>query len=84
MTDCNLTNDHDNHSRTTPYEWANPHPCNDEADELEYDMNLHNCLWHNWGSLMQQGSDICPRYILKNKTEKLLLLLSCLLRMNHL
>ena len=45
-------------------EWFNPHPCNDPAEELESDFaNLHNCFWHNWGSLMQQGSDLCPRYI---------------------
>ena len=44
-------------------EWFNPHPCNDPAEELESDFaNLHNCFWHNWGSLMQQGSDLCPRY----------------------
>ena len=46
-------------------EWFNPHPCNDPAEELESEFaNLHNCFWHNWGSLMQQGSDICPRYFI--------------------
>ena len=50
------------YSRFTMYEWDNPHPCNDETDEYEFDCNVHNCFWHNWGSLMQQGSDICPRY----------------------
>ena len=69
-----------NHSRTTPYEWTNPHPCNDEADEVEYDMNLHNCLWHNWGSLMQQGSDICPRYTQKKKANSM----SCLVNESYL
>ena len=24
-------------------------------------LTLHNCFWHNWGSLMQQGSDIAPK-----------------------
>ena len=44
------------------YEWDNPHPCNDETEEYEFDMNIMNCLWHNWGSVMEQGSDIAPRY----------------------
>ena len=52
------------YSRFTMYEWDNPHPCNDETDEYEFDCNVHNCFWHNWGSLMQQGSDIAPRYSL--------------------
>ena len=44
------------------YEWDNPHPCNDETEEYEFDMTIANCLWHNWGSIMEQGSDIAPRY----------------------
>jgi hypothetical protein len=44
------------------YEWDNPHPCNDETEEYEFDMTIANCLWHNWGSVMEQGSDIAPRY----------------------
>jgi hypothetical protein len=47
--------------RLTPYEWENPTPWK-ESDEVENTCTLHNCFWHNWGSLMQQGSDICPRY----------------------
>merc|ERR1719264_1484339 len=31
--------------------------------ELENELTLHNCFWHNWGSLMQQGSDIAPKAI---------------------
>ena len=34
----------------------------DETEEYEFDMNIMNCLWHNWGSVMEQGSDIAPRY----------------------
>lgn len=49
--------------RLTPYEWENPHPCVDEPGELENELTLHNCFWHNWGSLMQQGSDIAPKYV---------------------
>ena len=50
--------------RLTPYEWENPHPCVDEPEELENELTLHNCFWHNWGSLMQQGSDIAPKYVI--------------------
>ena len=50
------------YSRCTNYEWDNPHPCNDETDEDEFDLCVANCLWHNWGSIMEQGSDIAPRY----------------------
>jgi ionotropic kainate glutamate receptor 2 len=48
-------------SRLTPFEWENPHPCVEEPEELENELTLHNCFWHNWGSLMQQGSDIAPK-----------------------
>lgn len=48
-------------SRISPYEWAKPHPCKDEVEEMETNMNLHNSIWHNCGSLMQQGSDIAPK-----------------------
>ena len=48
-------------ARLTPFEWENPHPCVDEPEELENELTLHNCFWHNWGSLMQQGSDIAPK-----------------------
>ena len=48
-------------SRLSPFEWENPHPCVEEPEELENELTLHNCFWHNWGSLMQQGSDIAPK-----------------------
>lgn len=47
--------------RISPYEWSKPHPCNNESEVLETNMNLHNSIWHNCGSLMQQGSDIAPK-----------------------
>ncbi len=49
-------------ARLTPFEWENPQPGVDEPEELENELTLHNCFWHNWGSLMQQGSDIAPKY----------------------
>lgn len=48
-------------SRMAPDEWINPHPCNDEPEELENSFNLMNSMWLTIGSLMQQGSDILPR-----------------------
>ena len=47
--------------RFSPYEWDYSEPWK-ECDEKEYEFNLANCLWHNWGSIMQQGSDLAPRY----------------------
>ena len=52
--------------RLSPFEWENPTPWV-ESDEVENCCTLHNCFWHNWGSLMQQGSDICPRYFCATK-----------------
>jgi len=51
-------------SRLTPYEWVSGHPCDDEPDELENQFSLGNCLWFTVGSVMQQGSDLAPRYVL--------------------
>lgn len=48
-------------ARFTPYEWVNPHPCEEEAEELENQFNLQNSLWFTIGALMQQGSDLAPR-----------------------
>lgn len=47
----------------TPGEWESTTPNEDETPEtiLEYTLNLANAIWHNVGSLMQQGSDIAPK-----------------------
>ena len=42
-------------ARFSPYEWSNPHPCNQDAEELENQFGLMNSLWFTIGSLMQQG-----------------------------
>ena len=47
--------------RVSPDEWESAHPCESEPDELENGLNLLNCLWHNIGALMQQGSDLAPK-----------------------
>ena len=52
--------------RFSPYEWDNPYPCNDE-EVLVNEFSLYNSLWFTIGSLMQQGSDIIPRYIIGNE-----------------
>lgn len=52
---------HDFLCRFSPYEWDNPHPCNEEPDVLENQFSLMNSLWFTVGSLMQQGSDIAPK-----------------------
>lgn len=49
--------------RFSPYEWDNPHPCNDQPDVLENQFSLLNSLWFTIGSLMQQGSDIAPKWV---------------------
>jgi len=41
--------------RFSPYEWANPHPCNDDSDLVENQFTILNSLWFTIGSLMQQG-----------------------------
>ncbi|XP_053396130.1 glutamate receptor ionotropic, kainate 2-like [Mercenaria mercenaria] len=48
-------------ARFSPYEWENPHPCNNESEEVENQFTVLNCLWFSIGSLMQQGSDIAPK-----------------------
>ncbi|CAB3386125.1 Hypothetical predicted protein [Cloeon dipterum] len=50
-------------ARITPYEWTSPHPCNNEPEELENNLTLCNLIWHNCGSIMQQGSDIAPKAV---------------------
>lgn len=42
-------------------DWVNPHPGEDDAEELENIWNMHNDIWLTVGSIMQQGSDILPK-----------------------
>lgn len=50
------------HSRLSPYEWYNPHPClRERRDILENQYTLGNSLWFPVGGFMQQGSEIMPR-----------------------
>ncbi|KAL3269195.1 hypothetical protein HHI36_008277 [Cryptolaemus montrouzieri] len=47
--------------RMAPSEWINPHPCDQNPDELEIEWTFKNCVWLILGSLLQQGCDILPR-----------------------
>lgn len=49
-------------ARISPYEWLNDHPCDEEPEELTNTFSIGNCLWFSLGSIMQQGSDLGPKY----------------------
>ena len=48
--------------RLSPYEWENPHPCRQDEQVLENSFSLSNSFWFTIGSLMQQASDLTPKY----------------------
>lgn len=48
--------------RLSPTEWDNPYPCIDEPEELENQFTLNNSIWFTTGALLQQGSEIAPKY----------------------
>lgn len=54
-------------ARLSPYEWVNPHPCDTENDVVENQFTLLNSFWFTIGSIMQQGSDVLPRYVIACK-----------------
>lgn len=45
-------------------DWENPHPCDDNPEELETIWNMHNCIWLTAGSIMQQGCDLLPKLVI--------------------
>ncbi|CAG9860404.1 unnamed protein product [Phyllotreta striolata] len=49
--------------RMTPGDWENPHPCDDNPQELENIWTLKNCHWATLGTIMNQGCDILPKGI---------------------
>lgn len=51
------------HFRITDLDWENPHPCDENPEELENIWNMHNCIWLAVGSIMQQGCDILPKSV---------------------
>ena len=50
-------------ARFSPYEWYNPHPCDEFNDVMENQFTIGNSVWFTVGSLMQQGSDVSPRAV---------------------
>lgn len=47
--------------RISADDWENPHPCDDDPEELENLWNMHNCMWLTVGAIMQQGCDLLPK-----------------------
>lgn len=47
--------------RMTPGDWENPHPCEEDPEELENMWGIKNCMWLTLGSIMTQGCDILPK-----------------------
>nr|CAD7443803.1 unnamed protein product [Timema bartmani] len=47
----------------SPFEWKITQPNKGQPQVLENNQTFHNCVWHNMGSLMQQGSDIAPHLV---------------------
>ncbi|KAF2904859.1 hypothetical protein ILUMI_01330 [Ignelater luminosus] len=50
-------------ARMAPGDWENPHPCDENPEELENIWDLGNCMWLTMGSIMTQGCDILPKGI---------------------
>lgn len=49
--------------RICPAEWDNPYPCIEEPTELENQFSFQNSMWFAIGALLQQGSEIAPKYV---------------------
>lgn len=50
--------------RLSPSEWDNPYPCIEEPTQLENQFTFANSMWFCIGALLQQGSEIAPKYII--------------------
>ena len=48
--------------RLSPTEWDNPIPCLEDPTELENQLTLGNSVWFTTGALLQQGSEVGPKY----------------------
>lgn len=48
--------------RLSPAEWDNPYPCIEEPEVLENQFSFRNSVWFSIGALLQQGSEIAPKY----------------------
>ena len=48
--------------RLSPAEWDNPYPCIEEPEVLINQFSFKNAMWFTIGALLQQGSEIAPKY----------------------
>lgn len=48
--------------RFSATEWDNPFPCIEDPDELQNQFTIGNAMWFTIGALLQQGSEIAPKY----------------------
>ncbi|RZB39423.1 Lig chan, ANF receptor and/or SBP bac 3 domain containing protein, partial [Asbolus verrucosus] len=62
MSICGSNHD-DIFTRMSPTDWENPHPCEQNPEELENIWDIKNCLWLTLGAIMNQGCDILPKGI---------------------
>ncbi|CAG5028273.1 unnamed protein product [Parnassius apollo] len=48
-------------ARMSQQDWVNPHPCNQNPENLQNIWSFYNCMWLTIGAIMTQGCDILPR-----------------------
>lgn len=48
--------------RLSASQWENRYPCVEEPTFLENQFTLNNSMWFAAGALLQQGSEIEPKY----------------------
>lgn len=48
-------------------EWINPYPCAKEPKFLINQFTFKNSVWFSIGALMQQGTEIAPRFVFAKK-----------------
>ena len=48
-------------ARFSPYEWNNPHPCDQENDVMENQFSISNSFWFITGTFLRQGSGLNPK-----------------------
>lgn len=68
--------------RMSPEEWDNPYPCIEEPEVLVNQFSFKNAMWFSIGALLQQGSEIAPKY--EKFKLSAMLNLTCLLILSEL
>ena len=48
-------------ARFSPYEWNNPHPCDQDNDVMENQFSISNSFWFITGTFLRQGSGLNPK-----------------------